>query len=193
MARAKSHSRQDRSPVNELPRAGRRRRSNCGRECHRLADYRRIRAGSQRDGRGVSDRLRHGVRIRRRIRRIVAIRCRDGVQARSRGQRSDQGLRVIELTRTGDVRGSEDGAERETLPQPAPDPRSTATGRTWLPVQFYWPSPAGSGDNGRRRRATDPDTMFLPCGGGVTSNLTVSLYSDDHVSFDGVGICVDIG
>jgi uncharacterized protein (TIGR03437 family) len=38
-----------------------------------------------------------------------------------------------------------------------------------------------------------PDTMFLPCGGGVTSNLTVSLYSLDRVSFDGVGICVDLG
>jgi uncharacterized protein (TIGR03437 family) len=38
-----------------------------------------------------------------------------------------------------------------------------------------------------------PDTMFLPCSSGVTSNLTVSLYSEDHVSFDGVGICVELG
>jgi uncharacterized protein (TIGR03437 family) len=37
-----------------------------------------------------------------------------------------------------------------------------------------------------------PDTMFLNCGGGVFSNLTVSLYSLDRVSFDGVGICVDL-
>ena len=38
-----------------------------------------------------------------------------------------------------------------------------------------------------------PDTMFVSCGGGVVSNFTVSLYSLDRVSFDGVGICVDLG